>query len=127
MASTFEASGDDAVRSRPLRLAMVVVGLAAVVYGAASLTGGWLGTPPWWENCVRVSTLLGAGSHYDEALAELPKSRPASPAQVASGFRVAWRRLASVSSPSAHGPEAVPCGWPQPSLASPQPSAALPA
>ena len=29
---------------RPLRLA-----LAAAVYGAASLTGGWLGTPPWYE------------------------------------------------------------------------------
>jgi hypothetical protein len=33
---------------RPLRLALVVVGLAAVVYGTANLTGGWLGTPPWW-------------------------------------------------------------------------------
>jgi hypothetical protein len=31
---------------RPLRLALVVVGLAAAVYGVASLTGGWLGVPP---------------------------------------------------------------------------------
>ena len=34
---------------RPLALARGIVGLAAAVYGAASLTGGWLGTPPWWE------------------------------------------------------------------------------
>jgi hypothetical protein len=33
----------------PLRLTLVAVGLAVVVYGIASLTGGWLGTPPWWE------------------------------------------------------------------------------
>ena len=33
---------------RPLRIALGIVGLAAAVYGAASLTGGWLGTPPWW-------------------------------------------------------------------------------
>jgi len=32
---------------RPLRLALVVLGLGAVVYGMACLTGGWLGTPPW--------------------------------------------------------------------------------
>ena len=30
-------------------IALVVVGISAVVCGAASLTGGWLGTPPWWE------------------------------------------------------------------------------
>ncbi len=33
---------------RTLRVALAALGLAAVVYGAASLTGGWLGTPPWW-------------------------------------------------------------------------------
>jgi hypothetical protein len=32
-----------------LRLATLVLGLAAVVYGTASLTGGWLGTPPWYR------------------------------------------------------------------------------
>ena len=37
-------SYDATVRS-PLRPALVVLGLAAVVYGAASLTGRWLGTP----------------------------------------------------------------------------------
>ena len=31
----------------PTRLALFVFGLAAIVYGTASLTGGWLGTPPW--------------------------------------------------------------------------------
>ena len=27
----------------------VLLGLALVVYGAASLTGNWLHTPPWWQ------------------------------------------------------------------------------
>lgn len=34
---------------RPLRLALVVGGLAGVVYGTSTLSGGWLGTPPWWD------------------------------------------------------------------------------
>ena len=33
--------------SLPVRLAAVVLGLAAVVYGTASMTGCWLGTPSW--------------------------------------------------------------------------------
>ncbi len=33
---------------KPLRIGLVVVGLAVAVYGVASLTGRWLGTPPWW-------------------------------------------------------------------------------
>ena len=32
-----------------LRLALVVLGIAVAGYGTASLTGGWLGTPTWWE------------------------------------------------------------------------------
>lgn len=37
-------------RVRPaIRLSLVALGLAAAVYGTASLTGGWLGTPPWWK------------------------------------------------------------------------------
>lgn len=39
-------------QARALRLALVVVGLAAALYGSASLTGGWLGTPPWWTATV---------------------------------------------------------------------------
>jgi hypothetical protein len=35
--------------NRPLRLALVVLGIAAVIYGTSTLTGGWLGTPPWWQ------------------------------------------------------------------------------
>lgn len=31
-----------------IRLGFAVVGVAMAVYGTASLTGGWLGTPPWW-------------------------------------------------------------------------------
>jgi hypothetical protein len=34
---------------RPLRLTLVVVGLALAIYGTASLTGGWMGMPPWWD------------------------------------------------------------------------------
>ncbi|HEY4229342.1 MAG TPA: hypothetical protein VGO79_04175, partial [Thermoanaerobaculia bacterium] len=34
---------------RPLRLSLALVGLSLAVYAGASLTGGWLGTPPWWE------------------------------------------------------------------------------
>lgn len=34
---------------RPLRLSLVALGLALAIYGTASLTGGWLGTPPWWD------------------------------------------------------------------------------
>ena len=33
--------------TRTLRVGLVVLGAAMAVYGAASLTGGWLGTPPW--------------------------------------------------------------------------------
>lgn len=45
-------------------IALVVVGLAAATYGTASLTGGWLGTPPWWEHSERgaYEWMLGSGS-----------------------------------------------------------------
>lgn len=45
--------------ARPLRLALGVLGLATAIYGTASLTGDWLGTPPWgtvqsgWHGTVR--------------------------------------------------------------------------
>ena len=41
--------------SRTLRLSLVALGLAAVVYGTASLTGGWLGMPPWWERAAPIT------------------------------------------------------------------------
>ena len=44
---------DPRVRSLPLRIAVGVVGFAVAVYGVASLTGEWLGTPPWWEETDR--------------------------------------------------------------------------
>ena len=34
---------------RAVRVGLVVLGAAMAVYGAASVTGGWLGTPPWRE------------------------------------------------------------------------------
>lgn len=42
---------------RPLRPALIVLGLALAVYGTASLTGGWLGMAPWWERAQRWSDL----------------------------------------------------------------------
>ena len=39
--------------NRAARLSLVALGLVAAVYGTASLTGGWLGTPPWWEHTER--------------------------------------------------------------------------
>ncbi|MFO0933662.1 MAG: hypothetical protein U1E39_13270 [Planctomycetota bacterium] len=35
------------------RAGLIVLGAAMAVYGAACLTGGWLGMPPWWERSVR--------------------------------------------------------------------------
>lgn len=45
---------------RILRIVLVVLGLVVAVYGVASLTGGWLGEPPWWRG--RLESTL-----YDEA------------------------------------------------------------
>ena len=33
---------------------VAVVALAAAVYATASLSGGWLGTPPWWQTWHRI-------------------------------------------------------------------------
>ena len=33
----------------PLPALGFLLGLALAVYGVASLTGAWLGTPPWWD------------------------------------------------------------------------------
>jgi hypothetical protein len=30
-------------------MALALLGLALALYAVASLTGGWLGEPPWWE------------------------------------------------------------------------------
>lgn len=53
--------------SRLLRIGFVLVGLAATVYGAASLTGGWLGEPPWWTTHAPPSrdAFEGTGLNYD--------------------------------------------------------------
>ena len=40
------------------RVGLVVPGAAVAVYGAASLTGGWLGTPPWWERDVSIAEFI---------------------------------------------------------------------
>jgi len=41
------------------RLLLLYVGVVALVYGVASLTGGWLGTPPWWSHHEPVPDLIG--------------------------------------------------------------------
>lgn len=41
-----------------LRIALVVVGLAPVVYGVARLSGGWLGVPPRWMTDKSATSLL---------------------------------------------------------------------
>ena len=55
-----DASGRPPARPRsPLRTGLGVLGLAVTVYGAASLTGGWLGKPPWWTETEHVPNLAG--------------------------------------------------------------------
>jgi hypothetical protein len=39
----------DLLLVQAVRIALVVLGLALALYGIASLTGGWLGEPPWWS------------------------------------------------------------------------------
>lgn len=55
---------------RPLRLALVVLGLVLAVYGASTLTGRWLGTPPWWQ---RQPTAAVIEAEIREAYAQLKK------------------------------------------------------
>jgi hypothetical protein len=45
---------------RALHAAVVALGIAIAVYGVASLTGGWLGSPPWWETTRVETSKLGA-------------------------------------------------------------------
>jgi len=52
-------TGYAVVVPRIARLTLVVLGLAAALYGTASLTGGWLGTPPWWETAGLVTYSTG--------------------------------------------------------------------
>lgn len=44
---TRRQSSTVAVMRPAARVGLVVLGTAMAVYGVASLTGGWLGTPPW--------------------------------------------------------------------------------
>lgn len=42
-----------------VRIGLVVLGAAMTVYGFASLTGRWLGTPPWWDRGMTDEEVLG--------------------------------------------------------------------
>lgn len=67
---------DVAVRPA-FRLSLVVLGLAAVVYGTATLTGDWLGTPPWWERAAPMTPFAWLHLHFEpEYVPEVPLSRP---------------------------------------------------
>lgn len=55
---------------RARRIGLVVPGAAMAVYGAASLTGGWLGMPPWQDPppaCPAASSASDARSSEEEA------------------------------------------------------------
>ncbi len=59
----------------PPRIALLALGLVAVVYSAASLTGGWLGTPPWWWTETQASDVTVFGATQRLGLEELRKGR----------------------------------------------------
>ena len=42
---------------RAVRVGLVVLGAAMAVYGAAGLTGGWLGTPLWADRVHAIRSL----------------------------------------------------------------------
>lgn len=49
------------------RTSLAVVGLSAAVYACASLTGGWLGTPPWHRPVrLDVTNVRADGTHGQE-------------------------------------------------------------
>ncbi|MBL9087332.1 MAG: hypothetical protein JNM10_09330 [Planctomycetia bacterium] len=53
------------------RLLVLAVGAVMAVYGAASLTGGWLGTPPWWVVCTQTITQeLHSDGHCEVRVAD---------------------------------------------------------
>jgi hypothetical protein len=53
---------------KALRIALVVLGLAVGVYGVASLTGGWLGEPPWWTTTTRPKEVQRIRDRFPEVL-----------------------------------------------------------
>lgn len=87
--------------SRPLRLTLVVLGLALTVYGTASVTGGWLGTPPWWVTATGADVTVFGATRRLALEQERPGRERISGAVIAVGFGlVAWgawsrRRTAS--------------------------------
>ena len=92
---------------RALRVGLVALGAATAVYGFASLTGGWLGTPPWWVVCTQTITQeLGSDGHCDVRFAEnapshdpRPGDAPVGGALTAAGLALAalgaWPRRRS--------------------------------
>ncbi|MFO0933758.1 MAG: hypothetical protein U1E39_13795 [Planctomycetota bacterium] len=89
------------------RLLVLAVGAVMAIYGAASLTGGWLGTPPWWVVCTQTITQeLGSDGHCDVRVADhapshdpRPRDAPVGGALTAAGVGLgavgAWPRRRS--------------------------------
>ena len=60
---------------RPLRIALAAIGLCAAVYSTASLTGGWLGEPPWWTKAVASTPVTAFGKTSDLTLEQVRDGR----------------------------------------------------
>jgi hypothetical protein len=109
--------GPDAVRLRVVRLAVACVGLAVAVYSLASLTGGWLGKPPWWwrdpadlseheEDELIMSTAPEAERHNDVVLRREGRERISAilvavgGAAAVVGLASAWPRRSKAEPPT---------------------------
>ena len=102
------------------------VGLSAAVCSTASLTGGWLGTPPWWEREVsieeyvesRYGVSLASPTHPDPVLVERQGREWISGAVAAVGLALfawaAWPRRGKPARGGADGnAKTVPVSFPE--------------
>jgi hypothetical protein len=63
------------VLGRASRILLATFGLAAALYGAASLTGGWLGEPPWWTETTAKMSVRVSGATHELGLEQERKGR----------------------------------------------------
>jgi hypothetical protein len=74
---------------RPTLLDLALLGFAAFVYGVASLSGCWLGRPPWWGQWVPSrESEMGGNSLSAVVEAEIRREYPDRPEPV--DFRWSW-------------------------------------
>ncbi len=73
------------------------------VYGAASLTGGWLGTPPWWERRAFrpiegfIYSLPWDPSHAEPGTPEWARRNPRSEEDARQMIERMWRETPQVA------------------------------